>query len=94
VNGSTNVDRITDFKVGEDTVCLDNAVFTVLPLGGLDAAAFAIAIAAHDANDRVIYNPTTGALLYDADGIGGAAGTKFATLSTGLALSNGDFRVI
>lgn len=95
LNGSTNVDRVTDFKAGEDVVCLDNAIFTALPtVGVLASTAFVMAAAAQDAGDRVIYNPATGALLYDPDGLGGAAATKLATLSTGLALSSGDFRVV
>lgn len=95
LNGSTNVDRVTDFKAGEDVVCLDNAIFTALPtVGVLSSTAFVMAAAAQDASDRVIYNPATGALLYDSDGLGGAAATKVATLSASLALSSGDFRVV
>jgi Ca2+-binding RTX toxin-like protein len=33
-------------------------------------------------------------LLFDVDGVGGAAAVQFATLSTGLALTAADFVVI
>ena len=47
--------------------------------------------AAADADDRIIYDPTTGALYYDPDGNGGGAAVQFATLAPGLALENDNF---
>jgi len=95
LNASTNVDRLSDFSVADDTVALDGAVFDALPAGALASAAFFIGSAAHDADDRLIYNATTGALFYDADGNGGAAtAVQFATLGSGLALTNNDFLVV
>jgi Ca2+-binding RTX toxin-like protein len=91
--GASNIDTITDFSVVDDTVRLDNAIFTALPVGFLAVAAFHIGTAAADATDRIIYNSTTGALLYDSDGLGGAAAIRFATLSTGLAMTNADIYV-
>ncbi len=92
-----NRDRITDFKVIDDTIQIDNAVFTKLVGAGnktLSAAQFFKGAAAHDLNDRIIYNSATGALLYDADGTGAAAAVKFATVSAGLAITNADFFII
>ena len=77
-----------------DMILLDDAVFTGLSLGALDAGAFVTGTAALDANDRIIYNSTTGALLFDVDGVGGAAAIQFATLQTGLTLTASDFFVI
>lgn len=74
---------------------LDNAVFTVLTASGtLASGAFHIGAAAHDDSDRIIYNQATSALIYDTDGNGAAAAIQFATLSTGIALTNTEFVVI
>ncbi|HEY7382663.1 MAG TPA: calcium-binding protein [Beijerinckiaceae bacterium] len=93
LNAGSNVDLVTDFSTAEDRIGLDNAVFTGLPVGTLSASAFRVGAAAADASDRVIYNSTTGALLFDEDGAGGAAAVKFAQLDPGLALNRGDFLV-
>ena len=96
LSASTNVDTIADFNVTDDTILLENAVFTSLKAGGggLWTEAFYIGSAAHDANDRIIYNQTSGALLYDPDGTGGAAATQFATVAAGLAMTSADFLII
>ena len=92
--GAGNVDQIFDFSPTSDTFLLDDAVFSALAPGVLPAAAFVIGAVAADADDRIIYDSATGALSYDADGLGGAAQTQFAALGTGLALTNSDFVVI
>ena len=66
LNASTNLDRITDYSVADDTIQLENSVFTGLAAGVLQAAAFFIGSAAHDSNDRIIYNSSNGTLLFDA----------------------------
>ena len=60
----------------------------------LQAAAFFQGTAAHDADDRIIYNSANGALLFDQDGLGGAAAVQFARVSSGLPVSNADFVVV
>ncbi|WP_099508020.1 calcium-binding protein [Microvirga ossetica] len=50
--------------------------------------------AAHDANDRIVYDKKTGALFYDADGTGKMAQVKFATLTNKPVLKATDFFVI
>ncbi len=92
--GGGNVDSISDYSVAADTIQLENAVFTGLAAGALAAGAFNTGSAASQADDRIIYNAATGALLFDVDGVGGAAGVQFATLSTGLAMAAGEFVVI
>jgi Ca2+-binding RTX toxin-like protein len=94
LNASTNLDRILDFSVVDDTILLENAVFTGLAAGALTGGAFCTGTAAGDAGDRIIYNSATGALSFDVDGTGAAAAVQFATLSTGLGLTATDFTVI
>jgi serralysin len=92
--GPDNIDAILDFAVVDDTIQLASSVFTGLVAGGLAAGAFAIGNAALDGTDRIIYNAATGALLFDDDGTGVHAAVQFATLSSGLALTNADFLVV
>ena len=94
--GTTNLDRITDFSVTDDTIWLENTgIFTALTtLGTLSSSSFHTGTAAGDAADRIIYNSTTGSLSYDVDGSGKKAAVQFATLTTGLELTNADFWVI
>ena len=94
--GATNVDRIVDFFVPGDQFQLVQAIFGILPLGGLAAAAFKdLTTGAVDATDRIIYDRANGDLFYDQDGSGGGfAQFKFAVLSNNAVLSSADFVVI
>lgn len=91
-------DLITDFAVGVDKIHLSRAVFAGLagaaagPLGlGLFWSGAGVT-AAHDADDRLVYDTTTGTLYYDPDGLGGAAAIALATFGpTKPILSAGDF---
>lgn len=89
-----NVDRIWDFGDGDDSIWLYDEVFSTLDLGALDAGAFRIGFSAADADDRIIYDYTTGQLFYDRDGVGGAGQIQFATLATDLTVTADDFFVI
>jgi Ca2+-binding RTX toxin-like protein len=98
LDATTNRDTISDFNVTDDTIQLENAVFTTLAtLGTLAAGSFragAGITSAADANDYLIYNSSSGALYYDADGNGaGAAAVQFAVLTGAPVLSNLDFVV-
>jgi Ca2+-binding RTX toxin-like protein len=95
LDAAINLDVITDFTVADDTILLDDAIFSSsLGLGNIAAGEFVIGTAALDANDRIIYDSNTGALFYDSDGVGGTAAIQFAELDTGLALTNLDFLVV
>jgi Ca2+-binding RTX toxin-like protein len=92
---TANVDTITDFSVVDDTIQLENAIFTQFAATGtLNVANFVKASAAVDVDDYVIYNPASGALLYDADGFGAGVAVQIAALGVNLALTNADFTVI
>lgn len=92
--GNGNVDAIKDFNVRYDTIALDDAVFHGLSLGTLASGAFARGTAATQADDRIIYDPASGKLYFDPDGVGGAQQELFATLSAGLKLTYADFIVV
>ena len=101
LNGTTNVDTITDFNRADDFIRLDNAVMAGLgaSTGALSAAAFisgAGRTTAADAFDRIIYNTTTGDLYYDADGTGNSVAIKIALIGTTAhpALDHTDFLII
>ncbi|WP_095091583.1 CAP domain-containing protein [Mesorhizobium sophorae] len=97
LNASTNVDRITDFSVADDTIQVDNAIFAALGGNGtLTADQFVkntTGLAA-DGNDHIIYETDTGWLYYDSNGSAAGGSTHFATLAANLALTNADFVVV
>jgi Ca2+-binding RTX toxin-like protein len=92
--GSGNVDRIHDYNVRDDTVRLDDSVFAGLTVGSLPSGAFARGTAASQADDRIIYDPASGHLYFDPDGVGGAAQILFAALNSGLKVTSADFIVV
>lgn len=94
---TANVDKITDFVAVDDTIQLENAIFTrFTQTGSLNAANFKLGATATDNNDYLIYNPTSGALYYDADANGAGAAVQLATLgiSAHPTLTSADFMVI
>ncbi|MET0506555.1 MAG: hypothetical protein ABWZ78_00040, partial [Burkholderiaceae bacterium] len=94
LNATTNVDQIADFAPADDVMRLDGAVFTAFAVAGtVGVGAFRTGAAAADSTDRLLYDPATGAVRYDSDGTGPTAAVRFATLKTGLAITNADFSV-
>jgi hypothetical protein len=94
IAGASNRDTIKDFRHNTDKIHLENSVFAQLGAdGNLSAAAFHSGANAHDANDRIIYNSSTGALYYDADGNGAGAKVQIATLTTHPTLDAADFLI-
>jgi Ca2+-binding RTX toxin-like protein len=91
-------DVITDFANvagNNDTIRLENAVMPQIGgPGALNAAFFRVGAVALDANDRIVYNKTTGGLFFDANGNGAGGVTQLATLTTKPTLAAGDFVVI
>ena len=102
LNGTTNVDTITDFNRADDFIRLDNAVMAGLGTrtGALSETAFvsgAGRTAAADTFDRIIYNTSTGDLYYDADGTDSSIAIKIALIGTSSSrpvLDHTDFLII
>ena len=98
--GAANADQVWDFASGADTIRLDgNVMPAVGPSGtfaGGDARFWAAAGAngGHDADDRIVYNSSTGQLWYDADGSGAGAAQLIATLQGAPALAATDIQVV
>jgi Ca2+-binding RTX toxin-like protein len=87
-----NFDMIKDFKVTDDTIWLDNAVFRKLSKAGtLSKSFFTIGSNAKDKNDYVVYDNKKGVLSYDADGSGKGKAVEVAQLSKNLKMTHKDF---
>ncbi|MCB8820295.1 calcium-binding protein [Microvirga rosea] len=100
LNKKTNLDKIADFNVKDDTIWLDNAIFKKLGKGSelkpgkLNKAFFSIGDHAKDKNDYLIYDNKQGVLFYDADGSGKGKAMEIATLSKKLKMTVDDFKII
>ena len=93
---SAERDTVRDFVRGEDLLSLSSSVFTALGSmagGTLAASAFVNGNQATNADQRLVYNATSGNLFYDADGNGAGAMVQIAFFSTHPPLSNVDFQV-
>ena len=94
LNSATNMDVITDFTHNVDVIVLDRSIFAAAgQVGDLSAGRFVLN-APSDVNDVIIYNTTTGALFYDADGNGAGAAIQFAKLTGVPGVTSSDFLVI
>lgn len=80
------VDTIVDFSSADDTIHAD-----FLPSGPLGASAFVVGTEATTADHRIIYDQTSGAIYFDADGNGEAEMRLFAYVTPGTELTNLDF---
>lgn len=95
--GAGNEDQINGFSSVDDTIALENAIFTSFTsTGAIQAGNFVAAAGATpvDADDFLLYDSATGALSYDADGSGSGAAIAFASLNGSPALTAADFVVI
>jgi Ca2+-binding RTX toxin-like protein len=97
--GAANVDNIVTFATGVDELHLDARAMPALGASGDFVAndprfhAAAGANAGHDADDRIIFDTSMGALWYDADGSGSVAAQLIATLQTGTLVAS-DIEII
>ncbi len=101
VTQTSAVATIMDFSHAQgDKIDLDHTIFTALTQVGVGAALASSDFyasgngTAHLATDHVLYNTTTGALYYDADGTGKAAPVQIAVLNQHPALTASDFMLV
>jgi hypothetical protein len=102
LNGSTNVDRITDFTpttstTTSDRIELENAIFTGLTATGkLATALFVSGSSFTNTTQRIRFDGlSTGKMFYDADGSGTThSETLFAIFNLGQNVTNAGFVVI
>ncbi|MQX70809.1 calcium-binding protein [Sinorhizobium meliloti] len=97
LNAASNVDTIVDFVVADDTIGLENGIFTaIVGTGTLTDVQFVANASgtAETAENRIIYDVDTGELFYDSDGNGGGGAVHFATLAPNLSITAADFFVV
>lgn len=93
----TGTDTITDFVHGTDEIWIDNSVFTAfttdgaLTAGNFVTGAGAVAL---DADDFLVFDSTSGALYYDADGNAAGAAVHIANVNVSSGLAFDDVTVI
>ena len=91
-NATTNKDTITDFNHTNDTIQIYKTVMSALGSPGtLSANDFKLSTQALDSSDRIIYNVSSGALSYDADGSGATASIQIALIGVTTHPSNIDY---
>lgn len=96
------VDTITDFNASEDKILVSASGFgaglTPPPTGTesipLPFEQLTMGSSATTDSDRFIYDNNSGALFFDADGIGSQGQSQLAQLSPGLAFTNENIHVV
>ena len=68
--------------------------FSFLATGALAAGAFVAGASAADADDRILYDGTTGRLWFDVDGNGAAQAVLFAAVTPGVAMTVASLLVV
>ena len=98
-NKKSNLDSISDFKAKDDSIWLEDTVFTKIGKGTQDKpgkvskSAFAFD-AAKDSSDRLVYHKKTGVLAYDKDGSGKSVEVAIVKLKAGSLLTHADLFII
>jgi Ca2+-binding RTX toxin-like protein len=98
--GDANADTVANFSTQWDALQFDHNGFTAIGANGqfsaTDARFYAAAGATggHDADDRLVYNTSTGQLYYDADGSGSGAAQLVTTFQGAPAVAANDIHVI
>ncbi|MFM9977467.1 MAG: calcium-binding protein [Sphingomonadaceae bacterium] len=90
-------DTVRDFASGEDKLVIDSDTFAAFagdPDGALAVGSFHVGARAMTADHHLIYNSATGALFYDADGVGGIAQIMIAQFTGRPVIAASDFDLI
>ncbi len=90
---AADADSITDFGHGVDHLAFRAADYG-LATGPLAAANLVFGAAAVDAHAEFVYDAAKKTLLWDADGVGGAAAVAVTTFSTAVTLTASDFLIL
>jgi Ca2+-binding RTX toxin-like protein len=92
------IDKINDFVVADDRINICQSGFggasVVGANGVLDPSLFVIGTSATTTSQRFIYNDKSGALFFDADGLGGTNQVRIAQFVGNPALTNASFSVV
>ncbi|QRM27455.1 hypothetical protein [Microvirga sp. VF16] len=95
---TSNVDSISNFEIAADKIHLERDIFTAFAESdvgqNLPGSAFVVGLVPQDADDRIIYDQTSGKLYYDSDGTGATAARHFATLAANLMLTSDHFKIV
>ena len=94
-----NVDSIRTFNPAQDTIQLENSIFTKFgtsATGVINAAHFKANTTglAQDSNDYLIYETDTGKLFYDSNGSVAGGSVQIALLDPNLALTSADYVLV
>jgi Ca2+-binding RTX toxin-like protein len=90
-----SLDTIRDFRAKDDTIQIARSGFSRnLKLGRIRANQFHQGTEATDRSDRFIYNQRSGALFFDADGLGGTGQVQIAQLNNRSAITRADLVVV
>jgi|LakWasM104_HOW12_FD_contig_111_155901_length_8940_multi_4_in_0_out_0_1 serralysin len=95
-NAISNRDIIQGFNASEDLILLDYTIFNAIGpvLDTIEFRSGAGITSANTTSQRIIFNTSTGALYYDADGLGGQNAVQFATLTGAVGkLTNHNFAI-
>jgi Ca2+-binding RTX toxin-like protein len=88
LNEKTNLDTVKEFNVLEDIIELDRFIFLNVKFddkGNVEQSSFVFSKEALDDNDYLLYNESSGQLLFDADANGSGLAIVFAQVEPGLA---------
>ena len=96
------IDTITDFNASEDKILISASGFgagLTPPPAGIESIALpfeqlSMGSSATTDSDRFIYDNNSGALFFDADGIGSQGQSQLAQLSPGLAFTNENIHIV